>query len=113
MPGDYRNRSIYYIAKSLKKQHTKKNVRFNEKILYYKLICPNVIYYALYPRVGNLIDTNDLPIHTLGSDLFCNCSNYRIGKQDCSQANCKRCFGKMADAQKVMLISNKVDKVSN
>ena len=25
VPGDYRNRSIYYIAKSLKKHHIKKN----------------------------------------------------------------------------------------
>ena len=103
VPEDYRKRSIYNIAKCLKENQKEKKVRFNEEILYYKLICPNVIYYALYPKVGNLVDTNDVPIRTLGSDLFCNCSKCRIGRQDCLQTNCENCFGRMADKTKVML----------
>ena len=103
---------MYYIARSLKKSQIKKNGRFNEKVLCYKLICPNVIYYALYPRVGNLIDTNDLPIRTLGSDLFCNCSKCRIGRQDCLQTTCENCFGKMADKAKVTLNEKEINKIS-
>ena len=89
-----RRKQIREIVHHLKGKETRR-VSFSNTVLCHKLVAPQLIYHALFPKEVQLKDIFDPPIRKLPNNLYCICSKCRLGLPKCAPGRaCDECFGK-------------------
>ena len=106
-----RARDIKSISRLFGGKPEKLSVSFDSKVVAFKLICPEKIFFALSPKSIPLKDVFEPPIRKLAGEIFCYCARCRLLIGNCQQEACAECFGKHARGRSV-LDEGVVDKVS-